>query len=88
LGLLMLVAGVSVLTRAILSRHRQAIAVSAAGLAATPVDMLICAISLRLHLPVFTSDADFSRYAQMLPLRLPTSQQIAAAIREIKGDKN
>jgi hypothetical protein len=34
LELLMLVAGVSVLTRAILSRHRQAIAVSAAGLAA------------------------------------------------------
>jgi hypothetical protein len=34
LGLLMLVAGVSVLTRAILARHRRAIAASAAGLAA------------------------------------------------------
>jgi hypothetical protein len=34
LGLLMLVAGVSVLTRAILVRHRRAIAASAAGLAA------------------------------------------------------
>jgi hypothetical protein len=33
LGLLMLVAGVSVLTRAILARHRRAIAASAAGLA-------------------------------------------------------
>lgn len=35
LGLLMLVAGVSVLTRAILARHHRAIAASAAGLAAT-----------------------------------------------------
>ena len=34
LGLLMLVAGVSVLTRAIRARHRRAIAASAAGLAA------------------------------------------------------
>lgn len=34
LGLLVLVAGVSVLTRTILSRHRQAIAASTAGLAA------------------------------------------------------
>jgi hypothetical protein len=34
LGLLMLVAGVSVLTRAILAQHRRAIAASAAGLAA------------------------------------------------------
>jgi hypothetical protein len=34
LGLLMLVAGISVLTRAILTRHRRAIAASAAGLAA------------------------------------------------------
>ncbi len=34
LGLLMLVAGISVLTRAVLTRHRRAIAVSAAGLAA------------------------------------------------------
>jgi hypothetical protein len=34
LGLLMLVAGVSVLTRAIIARHRRAIATSAAGLAA------------------------------------------------------
>lgn len=33
-GLLMLVAGISVLTRAILARHRRAIAASAAGLAA------------------------------------------------------
>jgi len=34
LGLLMLVAGVSVLTRAVFARHRRAIAASAAGLAA------------------------------------------------------
>jgi hypothetical protein len=34
LGLLMLVAGISVLARAILARHRRAIAASAAGLAA------------------------------------------------------
>jgi hypothetical protein len=34
LGLLMLAAGISVLTRAIIARHRRAIAASAAGLAA------------------------------------------------------
>jgi predicted nucleic acid-binding protein len=42
----------------------------AAGVAGTLVDMLLCAVAARLDAPVFTTDADFTRYARHLPLRL------------------
>jgi predicted nucleic acid-binding protein len=40
------------------------------GVAATATDMLICAVAIRLRLPLFTTDADFVRYAQWIELRL------------------
>jgi predicted nucleic acid-binding protein len=41
-----------------------------AGVATTPIDLLICAVADRLSLTIFTTDADFQRYAQHLPIRL------------------
>jgi predicted nucleic acid-binding protein len=40
------------------------------GIAASPVDMLICAVAQRHGMSVFTTDPDFERYAQVLPLKL------------------
>jgi predicted nucleic acid-binding protein len=33
------------------------------GIAATAVDLLICAVAQRFDVPIFTTDADFRRYA-------------------------
>ena len=41
-----------------------------AGIATTPVDMLICAVGLHQGWQVFTTDRDFSRYARVLPIQL------------------
>jgi predicted nucleic acid-binding protein len=41
-----------------------------AGVAASPVDMLLCAIARRLGSPVLTTDRDFDRYAAHLSVRL------------------
>jgi predicted nucleic acid-binding protein len=40
------------------------------GIASSAVDALLCAVAVRLRAPVFTTDADFARYARHLPLRL------------------
>lgn len=40
------------------------------GIAASDVDMLICAVSLRHGMSVFTADPDFERYARVLALKL------------------
>lgn len=40
------------------------------GLSSTPIDLLICAVAIRLKLPVFSLDSDFRNAAQLLPLRL------------------
>ena len=40
------------------------------GIAAGPIDMLICASAQRHGLPIFTVDPDFRRYARVLPIRL------------------
>jgi predicted nucleic acid-binding protein len=40
------------------------------GVAATDVDMLICAAAFRRGLTVFTTDADFVRYADIVGIRL------------------
>lgn len=40
------------------------------GVQGSPTDFLICAVSMRLDAPVFTSDGDFALYARHLPLRL------------------
>jgi predicted nucleic acid-binding protein len=42
----------------------------AKGVAASSFDALICALAARHDLSVFTTDADFSRYAAVLPIRL------------------
>lgn len=41
-----------------------------AGIQGTSIDMLICAVSSRLSVPIFTTDADFIGYATHLPIRL------------------
>ena len=41
-----------------------------AGIASTPVDMLICAVGLRRGWQIFSTDLDFSRYAAVLPIQL------------------
>jgi predicted nucleic acid-binding protein len=41
-----------------------------AGIASTPVDMLICAVSLHYGWQIFSTDRDFSHYAAVLPIQL------------------
>lgn len=41
-----------------------------AGLATAAVDLLICAAAIRRQAALLTADADFARYAEVLPLRL------------------
>jgi len=41
-----------------------------AGVAGSPVDFLICAVSERLEAPIFTTDLDFPRFARHIPIRL------------------
>ena len=45
------------------------------GVAATPVDMLICAVASATGGLIFSTDQDFRAYAKLLPIRLfqPTS---------------
>jgi predicted nucleic acid-binding protein len=42
------------------------------GIAASAVDMLICAVSALAEVPILTADKDFSRYARALPISLAT----------------
>lgn len=42
----------------------------ARGVAGSAVDFLICAAAIRRDWRIFTTDADFHRYAKHLPLRL------------------
>lgn len=42
---------------------------AAAGIAASTVDLLICAVAIRRLMPIFTTDPDFNRYAKVLPIR-------------------
>jgi predicted nucleic acid-binding protein len=41
-----------------------------AGIATTPVDMLICAVGLHHGWQIFSTDRDFSHYAAVLPIQL------------------
>ena len=47
----------------------------AAGITGSPFDFLICAASMRHHWSIFTTDQDFTVYAQHLPLRLHTPRR-------------
>jgi predicted nucleic acid-binding protein len=40
------------------------------GVSSTPIDMLICAVAIRLDLPVFSLDGDFRNAARLLAFRL------------------
>jgi predicted nucleic acid-binding protein len=40
------------------------------GIAVSLPDMLICAVALRHGMSIFTTDPDFEKYAQVLPLKL------------------
>ena len=40
------------------------------GIAASPIDMFLCAMALRRGCALFTTDGDFERYARVLPIRL------------------
>lgn len=42
----------------------------AAGVTGSTVDFLLCGLSLERNWPIFTTDADFQRYARVLPLHL------------------
>ncbi|MCH8974515.1 MAG: PIN domain-containing protein [Chloroflexi bacterium] len=42
----------------------------ASGVAGSAVDLLICAAAARRDLAIFTADADFRRYARVLPVKL------------------
>jgi predicted nucleic acid-binding protein len=41
-----------------------------AGIAGSPVDMLLCSVSLRHGWEIFTSDLDFLQYQRAVPIRL------------------
>ena len=41
-----------------------------AGLSGSPVDYLICAVSLRCAWAIFTTDNDFGQYSKVVPLEL------------------
>ena len=44
----------------------------ARGISGGHIDMLIAAVAHRSHVPVFSTDPDFGRYAVELPIRLHT----------------
>jgi predicted nucleic acid-binding protein len=41
-----------------------------AGIAGSPVDMLLCSLGERRDVPILTVDGDFERYLKVLPIRL------------------
>lgn len=40
------------------------------GVQGSHIDLLICAVAVRLNVPIFTSDKDFGFYQQRLPIKL------------------
>lgn len=40
------------------------------GVQGSHIDLLICAVAVRLSVPIFTSDKDFGFYQQHLPIKL------------------
>ncbi len=44
------------------------------GISGSAIDLLICAVSFRLAAPVYTTDADFSRYAAVLDVDLHSAR--------------
>jgi predicted nucleic acid-binding protein len=46
----------------------------AEGIAATIVDMLICAAAQRRRMSIFTTDPDFGKYARYIPVKLHSAR--------------
>ena len=46
----------------------------AAGISGSAIDFLICAVTERRELSIFTTDRDFARYAATIPLKLHTGE--------------
>jgi hypothetical protein len=44
----------------------------ARGIVGSAIDLMICSVAHRLDLSIYTTDADFGRYASVLDLRLHT----------------
>lgn len=42
----------------------------AKGIQGSPTDFLLCAVGVRLDLPIFTIDKDFECFTQVIPVRL------------------
>lgn len=40
------------------------------GIQGSHIDFLICAVAVRLEMPIFTTDKDFDRYQTCIPIRL------------------
>ena len=40
------------------------------GIQGSHIDFLICAVAKRLHVPIFTSDEDFSHYRRIVSIKL------------------
>lgn len=47
------------------------------GVAGSAIDLLLCSISARFDAPIYTTDADFRRYAAVLGLELHTPRSTA-----------
>src|SRR4030095_6095444 len=47
----------------------------AKGVAVSIVDILFCAVAIKRHWAIFTTDPDFSNYAKVLPLRIHTPRR-------------
>jgi len=50
----------------------------ARGIVGSVVDMVICSVALRRRIAIFTTDADFTNYAKVLPLKLHYPRQLPA----------
>ena len=46
------------------------------GISGTAVDLLICAVAHRSDVPIFTTDADFQRYAPHVKIRIHESGRL------------
>lgn len=49
----------------------------AAGVQGSNTDFLLCAVAERLAVPILTTDADFGRYASLLPVKLHPIERVA-----------
>ena len=41
-----------------------------AGIQGSHIDFLICSVASRLKMPIFTTDKDFERYSECLPIKI------------------